>query len=111
MITMSKSSFVVFSLTLGMIFLVISAASAQTSISCGQTVTGSISGIGATNEYNLDISANDRVSIRATKTGGNYFFNPYLELYAPNGSKIANAAGQIDAMLAVAGYVPPYRAG
>ena len=51
----------------------------------------------------MTVSANDQVSIRATKTGGDYFFNPYLELYAPNGSEVTNAAGQIDATLAVAG--------
>ena len=72
----------------------------------GQSVTGSIGRDAVTPPwrfYGLTVSANDQVSIRATKTGGDYFFTPYLELYAPNGSLVTNAAGQIDATLAVAG--------
>ena len=76
-------------------------------LTVGQSVTGSIGRDAVTPPwrfYNLTVSANDQVSIRATKTGGDYFFSPYLELlHAPNGSKIANAAGQIDATLAVTG--------
>ena len=56
---------------------------------CGQVVTGSI---GLTADpppwryYSLTASANDSVTIRATKTSGT--LTPYLELYGPSGTQI-----------------------
>ena len=60
---------------------------AQTPISCGQTMTGSISTVGQKNNYTFTASANDKVTIRLVVTSGG--MNPYLELYDSAMTKIA----------------------
>lgn len=74
---------------------------AQTPISCGQTLSASISATGERDSYTFSASANDGITIRARKTSGNLV--PYLELYGPSGSLITSAANQIDRVLTQTG--------
>ena len=73
-------------------------------INCGQVVTGSI---GTAVDpppwrcYSFDLSANDSVTLRVTKTSGT--FTPYLELYSPSGSLVGSAAGRLDKTVTIAG--------
>ena len=69
-------------------------AYSQTEILCGKTVVGSIEKAGEKDTYYFLSSANDKLTIRAATTSG--MLSPYLELYAPDGKRIANARGQID---------------
>ncbi|MCM8792761.1 MAG: hypothetical protein NC826_06475, partial [Candidatus Omnitrophica bacterium] len=64
------------------------------SFNCGEIVQGSISVKGEKDIYTLTASANDKVTIRATATSG--YLDAYLELYAPDGTNLAKARGQID---------------
>jgi len=73
-------------------------------LNCGQVASGSI-GITADpppwRYYSLTASANDIVTIRATKTSGT--LTPYLEIYNSSGTQVASGAGQKDTTLATAG--------
>ena len=72
--------------------------------SCGQVIAGSI---GTTADpppwkyYSFTASANDKVTIRPTKTSGT--FTPYLELYGPTGTLVGNGTGQLDKTLTSSG--------
>ena len=72
--------------------------------SCSQVMTGSI-GITADpppwRYYSLTASANDSVTVRASKTSGT--LTPYLEIYNSSGTQIASGAGQKDMTLTAAG--------
>lgn len=78
-----------------------SVACAATPISCGQVIADSISAAGEQDTYTFDAQANESITIRAAKTSGMLY--PYLELYAPGGAKIANAASVIDKTLIESG--------
>jgi YD repeat-containing protein len=73
-------------------------------INCGTSATGSI---GTTVDappwgfYNITVSANDIVKIRAIKTSGSLV--PFLELYNSGGTVVTTATGEINTTLAVAG--------
>ena len=90
------------------IFILISAAIilfpfisyAQTPIDCGQTLAGTISAAGQKNSYTFSASASDVVTIRTTKTSGN--FTVYMDLYSPGGSLVQSGA-QIDRTLTETG--------
>jgi YD repeat-containing protein len=75
-----------------------------TPLDCGQVVSGSI---GAPTDptrwgfYTFNALANDRVSIRATKTSGG--LTPYIALYGPTGTLVGGSANQLDRTLASAG--------
>ena len=100
--TMSWKCFVsVLGILMGLTLLPPSLALAATPVSCGQVLTDSIDAAGEKNQYSLYLTAGSRVSIRAGKTGG--AFTPYLELYAPDGARLAVAAGQIDRTVTTAG--------
>jgi len=80
------------------IFLLPPIIHAQTPISCGEVIIGSISTAGEQDSYTFTASANDSVTIRANRTSGTLY--PYLELYAPGGtSPVASTAGKIDKTL------------
>ena len=86
MITKSKSCVLVFSLILGIVLLVISSASAQTSISCGQTLSGSISSPGEKDQYTLTAAPGDKATIRLIRTAGTMV--PDFELYDSQGTRV-----------------------
>jgi hypothetical protein len=68
-------------------------SSCAASIACGQVVSGSIDGsISAPpwGFYSFAASANDVVTIRASKTSGALY--PYLELYGPSGVLVGAAS-------------------
>jgi YD repeat-containing protein len=73
-------------------------------LNCGQVVSGSI-GITADpppwRYYSFTASANDIVTIRATKTSGT--LTPYLEIYNSSGTQVGSGAGQKDITLTAAG--------
>jgi len=75
-----------------------------TATNCGQVMTGSI---GTTADlppwkyYSFTASANDAVTIRATKTSGT--LTPYLEIYNSSGTQVGSGAGQKDITLTTAG--------
>ena len=73
-------------------------------ISCGQITTGFI-GTAADppflRYYSFNASANDSVTIRATKTSGT--LTPYLGLYNASGAQIGTGAGQLDKALTASG--------
>jgi YD repeat-containing protein len=73
-------------------------------VNCGQVMTGSI---GTTANpppwqyYSFTASANDIVTIRATKISGT--LTPYLEIYNSSGTQVASGANQKDVTLTAAG--------
>ncbi len=74
----------------GSLFLLIlffhSAGFAQTPVSCGQIVTGSISTAGEKDDYTLTANAGDVVSLRAYRTSGG--MDPCLELFDSTGALV-----------------------
>ena len=74
-------------------------ASCQTPINCGEVISGSLSVKGERDTYTFSASANDTVTIRADS--GNLCTR--LELYAPDGAKVAEADDQINKKLATSG--------
>jgi len=82
---------------------------APTPITCGTLVDGSISSLAEEDRYSFAVNANDAITIRliALKPDGYPFINPYLQLYDPSNTSIANTyyadAPQIDTTLTTAG--------
>ena len=67
---------------------------------CGQVMAGSIGTTASPppwQYYSFTASANDSVTIRASKTSGT--LTPYIELYSSTGSQVGTAAGQLDKTL------------
>jgi YD repeat-containing protein len=58
-----------------------------TSITCGQTISSSLSAAAEQNFYTFTATAGDKVTIRLITTSGG--MNPFLELYDSTGSRIA----------------------
>jgi len=58
-------------------------------IGCGQLMTGSISAAGEKDSYTFTASAGDIMTIRASKTSGNYL-NMNIELYGPIGALVGS---------------------
>jgi flagellar hook assembly protein FlgD len=82
--------------------LITSLAYAQTPISCGQNVTGSIAVVEEKDEFSFGGTDGDKVTIRFAVTGG--YLNPYVELFNPSGVRIAYSdSGVIDASLPATG--------
>ena len=63
-----------------------SSVSAQTSLSCGQITTGSISTTSEQDTYTFSATTNDKVAIQLVRTSGD--MNPYLELQDNSGAII-----------------------
>ena len=89
--------FIIFSLVSAMWFPPYNMAFAQTPISCGEIVSGSISVVGEQDSYTFTADAGDVARVILTKTAGN---NMQVELYDPALVKIAsgntyNGAGSV----------------
>jgi len=97
----NKLQFRVFILISGAIILSPFLLYAQTSIPCGEVVTGEISTAGEKDSYTFEVSANDVVTIRVRKTSGN--LSPYLELYGPSGALVWSGYYQMDRTLTAGG--------
>ena len=78
-----------------------------TSITCGQTISGSLSAAGEQYFYTFTATSGDKVTIRLIKTSGS--MTPYLELYDSTGARVAYAYdssgnyAKIDATLSAGG--------
>src|SRR5688572_17011465 len=73
------------------LMLTVSAARAQTQISCGQTVSNTISAPTGIDVYTLNGSAGQTLAFAFAGDGpGNCFqgYNPEMDLYNPSGQKI-----------------------
>jgi YD repeat-containing protein len=79
----------------------VSTPCSSTPIICGQVLSGSLGGADEIDFFTFTGSANDRVTIRARKTSGT--ITPYLELYNPSGTSVADPSAQIDTTLATTG--------
>ena len=60
----------------------------QAILTCGQAVSGSISQPGQTRSYTLTVAAGDVVRINQQTTAG--MLRPWLELFDPTGTRVAN---------------------
>jgi YD repeat-containing protein len=76
------------SLSLFFVLLLLPSPGFSQTISCGQTITDSISTVGEKDEYTFTATAGDKVTLRLVVTSGG--MNPYLELYDPANTKIAS---------------------
>ncbi len=66
----------------------------QTPISCGQTVTGSITTVSGVNTYTLAINANDQVWVRLHSVSTNLgSWTPEVSVYGSGGSLLGRLAG------------------
>lgn len=75
---------------------------AQTPMTCGQAVSGTISAAKQKDSYTFSGAAGDRVTIRAAATSGSLM--PYLELFGPTGQRVGTGAvGPLDATLSATG--------
>ncbi len=78
-----------------------SAASAQTAISFGQTLIGSIAASGDVDTYTFSAAANDRVLVTMAVSSGS--LDPDIELYDPTGVLVCSAeywnGGSVDQRL------------
>src|SRR4030067_1374065 len=83
MTSKSKLWSAIFIFISGAILLLPDIVHAQTPISCGQTLAGSISTLGEQDSYTFAGSNGDVITIRTRKTSGN--LTPFLELYSPGG--------------------------
>jgi ribosomal protein L35AE/L33A len=81
-----ESCFKKLALVLIGIMWLISTASAQTSIPCGQTILGSISIAGEQDHYSLTAAPGDKATIRLIRTAGT--MAPDFELYDSQGTQI-----------------------
>jgi YD repeat-containing protein len=73
-----------------------------TAISCGQPARGAISGPALYNFYTMTVAGGDAVTIRLRGVSGK--LDDYLELYAPDGSRLATAdSPPLDRTLAAGG--------
>ena len=75
-----------------------------TPLACGQVQTGYIGTMAdppAWRYYTFNASANDSVTIRATRTSG--ALTPYIALYGPTGTVVGGGANQLDKILVSAG--------
>ncbi|MBU4234473.1 MAG: hypothetical protein KKF43_18335, partial [Proteobacteria bacterium] len=69
------------------------------SLGCGEIARGALGSTASTPPWqycSFTGAAGDVVTLRAARTAGDtIYFNVYLELFAPNGTRIGNAAWQI----------------
>ncbi len=76
-------------------------SSCATSVSCGQTLAGSLGSVGQSDTFSFLAVAGDTVSITAKATGGP--LGACWNLYDPRGTPVTNACGQGAKTLAIAG--------
>ncbi len=96
-----KLWFVVFCLIFVALFLFPSLAPAQTSIPCGQILTGTLGTIGEKDEYAFTVNANDAITIWLRVTAGG--MDPRLELLNSSGTVITSGLRSIDTTLTASG--------
>jgi len=78
------------------LFPFIAIAQTPTPIECGQVIAGSIIKFPQVDSYTFEASVGDSVTVRASKVGGTAYFTPYIELYAPNGTRLVQGAHRVD---------------
>ncbi|MEK7677815.1 MAG: hypothetical protein AAB676_18455, partial [Verrucomicrobiota bacterium] len=66
------------------------AAAAATSITPGETKTGSITSVGQTDSYTFSANAGDTVTVLMGRSGGSLYY-PQVELHAPDGTVVTSA--------------------
>ena len=87
----------------GLSLQILSASCTQNTIACtGDLSNESLNSVAAMNAYQFNASVGEQIIVRMAETPGSGLY-PNIELYAPNGSKLAEHEGSTLARLDVAG--------